>query len=77
MNFEIYRKPCPMAALYYRVPIDMLEEFRKVMAAQGKFYKIRYRGPRFNTPSARYRGYISKASTCLKEDATCFSAYYY
>lgn len=77
MNFEMYRKPAGMAAIYYRVPINELDEFRKVMAAQGKFYKIRYRGPRFNTPSARYRGYISKASTCLKEDAVYFSAYYY
>ena len=77
MNFDNYRKPFPMAALYYRVPIGQLEEFRKSMASQGKFYKIRYRGPRFNTPSARSRSFISKASTCLKEDATCFSAYYY
>jgi hypothetical protein len=77
MNFEKYYKPESMAAIYYRVPIDLLETFRTTMAAEGKFYKIRYRGPRFNTPSARFRGFISKASTCLKEDATYFSAYLY
>ena len=76
MNFEQYKKS-GVRAVYHRVPMDMIGEFRKVMASEGKGFKLRYRGPRFNVPSARYRGFISKSSTCLKEDATHFSAYYY
>jgi len=75
-SFSAYHKP-GVCAIYHRVPIQHLDEFRKTMRSIGQFYKIRYRGPRFNVPSARYRGYISKASTCLKQDATHFSAYYY
>lgn len=76
MMFELFKKS-GVAAIYHRMPIFMLENFRSEMAKQGKFYKIRYRGPRFNTPSARYRGWNSKQSTCLKEDATHFSVYRY
>ena len=64
-------------ALYTRIPIQYLDLFRAVNAAHGKFFRIRYRGPRFHTPSARYRGWNSKQSTCLKEDATHFSVYRY
>jgi hypothetical protein len=63
------------SAIYTRVPISELTMFRKVMKKFGVAYKIRYRGPRFNVPSARRRGSISKQTTCLKEDATHFSAY--
>jgi len=76
MNFELYKKS-GVSAVYHRVPIDYIDEFRKVMAHQGKYFKLRYRGPRFNTPSARYRGWNSKQSTCLKEDAIAFSVYNY
>ena len=76
VNFEQYKKS-GVRAFYHRVPIEYLAEFRKVMAHQGKFFKIRYRGPRFNTPSARYRSFMSKATTCLKEDAIAFSVYDY
>jgi hypothetical protein len=64
-------------SIYYRVPIQFLDFFRSEMAKQGKYFKIRYRGPRFNTPSARFRGSNSKQSTCIKQDATHFSAYLY
>ena len=76
VNFEQYKK-FGVSALYHRVPIEYLAEFRKVMAHQGKFFKVRYRGPRFNVPSARFRGWNSKQSTCLKEDAIAFSVYNY
>jgi hypothetical protein len=76
VNFEQYKKS-GVRAFYHRVPIEYLNEFRKVMAHQGKFFKIRYRGPRFNVPSARFRGWNSKQSTCLKEDAIAFSVYDY
>lgn len=74
--FDMYKKS-GVRAVYHRVPMKLIGEFRKIMASEGKFFKLRYRGPRFNTPSARYRGWNSKQSTCLKEDATHFSAYYY
>ena len=74
--FELYKKS-GVRAIYYRIPISLLDDFRKNMASEGKYFKIRYRGPRFNTPSARYRSYNSKATTCLKEDATHFSVYSY
>jgi hypothetical protein len=76
VNFEQFKKS-GVRAFYHRVPIEYLAEFRKVMAHQGKFFKIRYRGPRFNVPSARFRGWNSKQSTCLKEDAIAFSVYNY
>ena len=76
VNFEQYKKS-GVRAFYHRVPIEYLNEFRKVMAHQGKFFKIRYRGPRFNVPSARFRSWQSKATTCLKEDAIAFSVYDY
>jgi hypothetical protein len=71
--FEQY-KIGGIRATFHRVPITLLDEFRK---AYPSMYRLRYRGPRFNTPSARYRGSLSKQSTCLKEDAIAFSAYHY
>jgi len=64
-------------ALYHRVPIQFLEYFRSEMSNENKFFKIRYRGPRAGMPSSRYRSPASRQSTCLKEDATHFSAYTY
>ena len=71
--FDNFRKP-GVRAFFHRIPIEYLNQFR---SAYPGVYKIRYRGPRFNTPSARYRGWLSKQSTCLKEDATHFSVYSY
>ena len=76
VNFEQYKKS-GVRAYYHRVPIEHLAEFRKMMAHQGKYFKVRYRGPRFNVPSARFRSWQSKATTCLKEDAIAFSVYDY
>lgn len=76
VNFENYKKS-GVSAIYHRVPIEYLNQFRSVMAHFGKYYKVRYRGPRFNVPSARKRSFMSKATTCLKQDATHFSVYPY
>jgi hypothetical protein len=76
MNFEQFKKS-GVCAVYHRVPIEYLNEFRSEMAKKGMFFKVRYRGPRFNVPSARFRGGNSKQSTCLKEDAIAFSVYRY
>ena len=61
-------------AIFTRIPISELECFKKWIGAKG-VVKIRYRGPRFNVPSARSRSGLSKQSTCLKQDATHFSVY--
>ena len=74
--FEQY-KTGGFTSIYYRIPIAILYYFRSEMAKKGKYFKIRYRGPRFNTPSARFRGSMSKQSTCIKQDATHFSVYLY
>ena len=76
VNFEQYKKD-GVSALYHRIPIQYLDEFRKVNAHVGRYFKVRYRGPRFNVPSARFRSPITKATTCLKGDATHFSVYRY
>jgi len=75
--FDQYMSRNNQRSIYYRIPIRFLDEFRQAMAYHGKYYKVRYRGPRFNVPSAAYRGTISKQTTCLKQDATHFSVYQY
>ena len=71
--FEYYINP-GNRAIYHRIPIQYLGQFR---TAYPGAYKIRYRGPRASTPSARYRSPASRQSTCIKEDATHFSVYIY
>jgi hypothetical protein len=63
-------------ALFSNTPIEALDQFRKDMAANGKFFRIRYRGPR-NTPKDMGRGFMSRQSTCLKANAKTFSVYLY
>jgi|GEM_PF-3442890 len=57
-------------------PISELGEFRKRMAKEGKYYRIRYRGPR-NTPLDAGRSFASRASSCLKANAVKFAVYNY
>lgn len=63
-------------AIFSNTPIEALDQFRKDMAANGKFFRIRYRGPR-NTPLDSRRGWMSRQSTCLKANARTFSVYLY
>ena len=63
-------------AIFSNTPIEALDQFRKDMAANGKFFRIRYRGPR-NTPKDMGRGFMSRQSTCLKANAKTFSVYLY
>ena len=60
----------------FKLPISELESFRKNMARQGQFYRIRYRGPR-NTVHDAGRSPMTRASSCLKVNATHFAVYYY
>jgi hypothetical protein len=73
MNFESF-KTTGQNARYYRVPIALLDDFRSEFPAM---FRIRYRGPRYNIPSAATRWHGSKQSSCLKQDAIYFSAYSY
>jgi hypothetical protein len=57
-------------------PICELETFRKRMASEGKYYRIRYRGPR-NTPLDAGRSHATRASSCLKANAVKFAVYNY
>ena len=63
-------------AIFSNAPIANLDNFRKVMASEGKYFRIRYRGPR-NTPKDMGRGRMSRQSTCLKVNAQTFSVYLY
>ena len=63
-------------AIFSNSPIDNLDRFRKVMAMDGRYFRIRYRGPR-NTPKDMGRGRMSRQSTCLKVNAQTFSVYLY
>lgn len=60
-------------AYYTGIPIELLEEFRRVFPGQ---FRIRYRGPR-NTFADFTRSFISRQSSCLKENAKTFTAYRY
>jgi hypothetical protein len=75
-QFEKYRVP-NRRALYTCIPIQKLETFRKVMKQYNVYFKIRFRGPRFDVPSSFRRSVITKQSCCLREDATTFSVYNY
>jgi len=59
-----------------KLEIKYLPIFREVYAKQGKYYRIRYRGPR-NTVLDRGRSKFNRASTCLKANATHFTVYEY
>ena len=61
-------------AFWKNIPIRYLDAVLKKLKSQGwTKLNIRYRGPR--PPSGR--SFATRQSTCLKSDATCFSAYYY
>jgi len=74
--FEQYKVP-NRAAFYTMVPIARLQEFRDTTKKLGITFKMRYRGPRFNVPSASGRSPVTKQTTCLLQDATHFSVYRY
>jgi hypothetical protein len=74
-QFEQYKVP-NRTAIYTRIPICQLDVFRKTFRQYGLSFKMRYRGPRYNIPSAQRRA-GSKQTTCLLEDATHFSVYTY
>ncbi len=58
-------------AVFSRVPMSDYDEFKALF---GNKYRLRYRGPRAHR-IARGRSHSLAQSTCLKVDATHFSAY--
>jgi hypothetical protein len=58
-------------AVFARVPMSKYNEFKALF---GNKYRLRYRGPRAHR-IAQGRSHSLAQSTCLKYDATHFSAY--
>ena len=58
-------------AVFSRVPMSKYDEFKSLF---GNKYRLRYRGPRAHR-IARGRSHSLAQSTCLKVDATHFTAY--
>ena len=58
-------------ATFSMIPITKYDEFKALF---GNKYRLRYRGPRAHR-IARGRSHSLAQSTCLKVDATHFSAY--
>ena len=58
-------------AVFSRVPMSKYDEFKALF---GNKYRLRYRGPRAHR-IARGRNHSLAQSTCLKVDATHFTAY--
>ena len=58
-------------ATFSRVPMSMYDDFKSLF---GNKYRLRYRGPRAHR-IAQGRSHSLAQSTCLKVDATHFSAY--
>jgi hypothetical protein len=58
-------------AVFYRVPMFQYNEFKSIF---GSKFKLRYRGPRSHR-IAQGRSQHNCQSTCLKIDATHFTAY--
>ena len=58
-------------AVFSRVPMSKYDEFKALF---GNKFRLRYRGPRAHR-IARGRSHSLAQSTCLKYDATHFSAY--
>ena len=75
IDFTKYQKSKTWA-IYTQIPIIYLDEFRRINRMLGKYYRIRYRGPR-NTPLDKGRGYQTRQASCLKKNATSFSVYRY
>ena len=58
-------------AVFSRIPMSKYDEYKALF---GNKYRLRYRGPRAHR-IARGRSHSLAQSTCLKVDATHFSAY--
>ena len=66
-----YRFKVDERSVFIRVPMSKYNEFKSLF---GSTFKLRYRGPRVHR-IAQGRSRDACQSTCLKQDATHFTAY--
>jgi hypothetical protein len=69
--YQTYGFKVDQRAVFARVPMSRYDEFKALF---GSKYRIRYRGPRAHR-IAQGRAPTLAQSTCLKVDATHFTAY--
>jgi hypothetical protein len=69
--YQTYGRTVGQRAVFSRVPMSKYDEFKALF---GSKFRLRYRGPRAHR-IARGRSHSLAQSTCLKVDATHFSAY--
>jgi len=69
--YQTYGRTVVQRAVFARVPMSKYDEFKALF---GNKFRLRYRGPRAHR-IARGRSHSLAQSTCLKVDATHFSAY--
>jgi hypothetical protein len=69
--YQTYGFKVGQRAVFARVPMSKYDEFKALF---GSKFRIRYRGPRAHR-IAQGRSHSLAQSTCLKYDATHFSAY--
>ncbi len=69
--YQTYGRTVGQRAVFARIPMSKYDEFKALF---GNKFRLRYRGPRAHR-IARGRSHSLAQSTCLKVDATHFSAY--
>ena len=69
--YQTYGRTVGQRAVFARVPMSKYDEFKALF---GTNFRLRYRGPRAHR-IAQGRAPTLAQSTCLKVDATHFSAY--
>lgn len=74
-NLSNYKSLTTESSKFKLIPIEFLEETKKILKENNIKYRIRYRGPRFFSRKDTYRNRFLKQSTCLKSEATRFSVY--
>jgi len=69
--YQTYGRTVGQRAVFARVPMSKYDEFKALF---GNKFRLRYRGPRAHRV-VQGRSHSLAQSTCLKVDATHFSAY--
>ena len=69
--YQTYGRKIGQRAVFSRIPMSKYNEYKALF---GNKYRLRYRGPRAHR-IAQGRSHSLAQSTCLKYDATHFSAY--
>jgi hypothetical protein len=91
MHILQYKSGSDRQSIMHGIPMQYLDEIKRLFAIDGVKIKVRYRGPRshrYNKGESRYRvqtkagiirginySVINAHSTCLKSDAVTFAVY--